>query len=259
MTAGDSEVRAPEAAGEELAALGPYFAVEFHAAAELYGAVPASPWRPMSELLEAPEALAERVAGVRAYLAAGTGQDASAVETRVAASVVHLGLVARVASPLLALAVLHRRGGQVRAADLWWQPTLGSMFPLLVRASAFDSDLRGGPLDSGPHLLGGVVDEFSTAIARFGVNQHILRGNVASALAGAGRTLAAARPDRRGDIRALMDRLLASPHLADSGSFEPDGAFRRHSCCLIYRAAPDRKGALCGDCALAPARDPMGT
>jgi hypothetical protein len=78
-------------------------------------------------------------------------------------------------------------------------------------------------------------------------------------LAGAGKTLAAARPDLRDDVRALISRLLAGDYLAGSGSFEPDGAFRRRSCCLIYRAAPGRKGPLCGDCALAPDHGPMDT
>lgn len=198
----------------------------------------------MSELIDGSGVLADRIAAVRAFLAAGTAQQDSAVELRVAASVVHLGLVARVLSPVLALAVLHRRVGRVRAADLLWQPTLGSMFPLSVRSAALD----GGEGFAEPECVG----EFGAAVARFGVNEHILRGNVASALAAAGRTLAEARPDRRDDVRALI-----GGRLAGAGGFEPDGSFRRRSCCLIYRAAPDRRGGLCGDCALAPVRGPM--
>lgn len=240
MRSADDGVTAPAAVSEELAALGPFFAVEVR------GAGPTTPWRPMNELVDGSSVLTERVEAVRAFLATGTGQETSAVELRVAASVVHLGLVARVLSPLLALAVLHRRRGDVRAADLWWQPTLGSMFPLSVREAALDSDAE---------FAASVIGEFSTAIARFGVNEHILRGNVASALAAAARTLSEARPDLRDDIRALI-----RPHLDGSGSFDLDGTtFRRRTCCLIYRAAPDRNGALCGDCALAPDHGPMGT
>ncbi len=234
---------APAAVSEELAALGSFFALEFHAAA-----VAAPPWQPMVEVVEVVDGssvLAERVEAVRAFLAAGTGQEASAVELRVAASVVHLGLVARVLSPLLALAVVRRRGGCVRAADLWWQPTLSSMFPLSVRTTA---------VGSGSVLSDCVIAEISAAITPFGVNDHILRGNVASALAAAARTLAIARPDLRDDVHTLI-----GPHLAGAGHFEPDAGFRRRSCCLIYRAAPDRKGALCGDCVLAPPHGPMGT
>lgn len=240
---------------EELAALGPFFALEFHTTG---GA--SSPWRPMVELVEPVEpvdgssVLAERVAAVRAFLADGTGQETAAVELRVAASVVHLGLVARVVSPLFALAVLHQGCGRVRAADLWWQPMLGSMFPLSLRESARDSGV--GFADG---VLAGVIAEFSAAATGFGVNEHILRGNVASALSGAARTLTAARPDLRSGIRALITDLLAGPHLAGAGHFEPDAGFRRRSCCLIYRAAPDRQGALCGDCVLAAPHGPMDT
>lgn len=241
MRSGDDGTTAPVAVSvsEELAALGPFFALEFHRAE-----VASSAWRPMSALVDGSGVLPERVAGVRAFLAAGTGQEASAVELRVAASVVHLGLVARVLSPLLALAVLHRRSGPVRVADLWWQPTLGSMFPLSVRAAALDTGAG----------FAECVDEFGAAIAPFGVNEHILRGNVASALAAAARTLAETRPDLRGHVHALIGK-----RLTGAGGFEPDGTFRRRSCCLIYRAAPDHKGGLCGDCVLAAHHGPMDT
>jgi hypothetical protein len=253
----DDGMTAPAAVSEELAALGPFFAVEVRggdsggpAASE--APPPAASWRPMSELVDGSVVLNGRVEAVRAFLATGTGQEASAVELRVAASVVHLGLVARVLSPLLALAALHQRRDDIHAADLWWQPTLGSMFPLSVREAALGSD---AVFTGRVVFAGSVIDEFSTAIARFGVNEHILRGNVASALAAAARTLSEARPELRDDIHALI-----SPHLSGSGSFSSDGTtFRRRTCCLIYRAAPDREGALCGDCALAPDRGPMDT
>jgi hypothetical protein len=247
----DDGVTVPAAVSEELTALGPFFAVQVHGAESgeppaSEAPPPAASWRSMSELVDGSDALTERVEAVRAFLATGTGQETSAVELRVAASVVHLGLLARVLSPLLALAVLYQRRGDIRAADLWWQPTLGGMFPLSVREAA---------IGSGAVFAGSVIGEFNTAIARFGVNEHILRGNVASALAAAARTLSGARPDLRDDIQALI-----SPHLAGSGSFDPDGTtFRRRTCCLIYRVAPDRRGALCGDCALAPDHGPMDT
>lgn len=244
MRPAEDGVTAPVAVSQELAALGPFFAVEVYGAGREKGA--GASWRPMSELVDGSDVLGERVEAVRSFLAAGTGQEASAVEPRVAASVVHLGLVARVLSPLLALAVIHRRGGRVRVADLFWQPTLGSMFPLSVREAALGSDHA---------FAGSVIDEFSSAIAGFGVNEHILRGNVASALAAAARTLCEARPDLRDDLHTLI-----APHLAGAGSFDPERTtFRRRTCCLIYRAAPDHKGPLCGDCALAPDHGPMDT
>jgi ferric iron reductase protein FhuF len=62
--------------------------------------------------------------------------------------------------------------------------------------------------------------------------------------------VAAARPDLAGRVRVVADRLLDSEPLLGAGTRTREGAFRRRSCCLIYRAAPGGSGALCGDCAL---------
>jgi hypothetical protein len=234
-----AEPPVPALVSEQLSGLGPYFAAAFHDASQQ----PEPPWRSLAELIGEPAALRERVAGVRAFLAAGTRQPTEAVEPRVAASVMHLGLVARVLSPLFALAVGYGWRGSVRAADLRWQPGLASTFPLSIDATALARD-------GSDWITEGAVPELETATAEFGVNVHILRGNVASALAGAARTLSAARPDAARQARSMVEVLLARPYLAGSAGHRPDGTFRRRSCCLIYRAAPHHDGALCGDCPL---------
>ncbi|NUP54141.1 MAG: (2Fe-2S)-binding protein [Catenulispora sp.] len=236
---GPAEALIPAVVSEQLATLGPYFAAGFHDASQ----EPEAPWRSLAELTGDPAVIQERVAGVRAFLAAGTGQDPEAVEARVAASVVHLGLVARVVSPLVALRVGHGWRGSVGAADLRWQPGLASTFPLSISESALE---RTGSNT----FTGGVIAELETAVAPFGVNRHILRGNVASALAGAVKTLAAARPELADRASAMLQVVLAEPVLHGSAGHRRDGTFRRRSCCLIYRAAPAHDGALCGDCAL---------
>ncbi|MFD0632735.1 hypothetical protein ACFQ9X_15185 [Catenulispora yoronensis] len=131
---------------EELAALGPYFGAAFHAGSESCEA----PWRPFAELVEEPGAMAERVAGVRGYLAAGSGQDIEKVELRVAASVAHLGLVARVMSPLFGLGVLYGWRGSVRAGDLRWQPGLASTFPLSINEAVVEGRPDGRITDGRP-------------------------------------------------------------------------------------------------------------
>ncbi len=79
--------------------------------------------------------LAERVASVRAALAASGGRPAEAVELRVAASVAHLGLVARVVSPLLGLAALHRLPSRPPTLDdLRWHSALGGAFAAVAAA-----------------------------------------------------------------------------------------------------------------------------
>ncbi|MFJ2954511.1 (2Fe-2S)-binding protein [Streptomyces sp. NPDC087270] len=288
----DDDVRAA------LAELGPFFAVEAIKAvepvqaagrAEAAGEGP-GPWRSMAELADPADpadgsgALAARVAAVRGVLAAGGGQPAEAVEERVAASVVHLGLVARLLSPYLALAVLYGRApGRVRLADLRWRPALGGPYPLAlplplppgtdhmpgtaadrtgVAALGTGADLGTVPdVGTGADLAAladrfsaavceGAVREVESACAGFRVSPHVLRGNTASAVNGAARMIAAARPDAAARAEALTGLLLERGRLRGSGRRTPGGGFRRNSCCLIYRAAPGHAGALCGDCAL---------
>ncbi|WP_435178067.1 (2Fe-2S)-binding protein [Actinacidiphila sp. bgisy145] len=262
-----------------LAELGPFFAVESAAAADAAGG--GSGWRSMAELADGSGVLAARVAAVRGVLAAGGGQQPDAVEERVAASVTHLGLVARLLSPYLALAVLYGHvPGAVRLSDLRWQPALGGPYPLALpglpgRAADPPAPAETGPAETGGVAdlgrvagLGGVADAFAAAVlsgpvreltaacADFRVSPHVLRGNTASALAGAARMVAAARPEAAARARALTGLLTAGGPLRGAGHLTPadagggHGAFRRRSCCLIYRAAPGHAGALCGDCAL---------
>ena len=267
-----------------LARLGPFFAVETHT--ETHTGAPAGtwaeirparaparsdsapsggpsdqgvapPWRSMAELADGSDVLPDRVAAVRSVLAAGGGQRPEAVETRVAASVAHLGLAARVVSPYFALAVLRGRApSALRLAGLRWQPALGGPFPLSLPRAA---DGACGPVHAGPPALAdalahalceGPLRELADACAAFRVSPHVLWGNAASAVHGAARMIGAARPDTAGRALDLAGLLLARGPLRGTGSCTAAGGFRRRSCCLIYRAAPGGSGALCGDCVL---------
>jgi len=202
-----------------------------------------------------PAVLADRVATVRAILADGGGQPVEAVELRVAASVVHLGLVARIASPVLALAVLEGRARAVRLADLRWQPQPGSAFPLSLAAYPDQDPLPDDPAALaralGRTLLDLAAAELAEAVRPYGVSRHIAWGNTASALAGATTMLVTARPGAAPRLHTVLAGLLDHPSLRGTAALGRDGRFLRRSCCLIYRAAPDRDGPLCGDCALA--------
>ena len=169
--------------------LGPYFDTDRHAD----GAAPRPPWRPMSELLDIASVLDDRVAQVRGALAAGGGPETE-VSARVAASVLHLGLVARVISPVLADAVSGRRA-PVRLEQLWWQPQLGGAVPLSrppsSPAAATDCTALGAWI--GAELIEGAIAELTLAVGgRFGVSERVLWGNVASAINGACTVLGAA-------------------------------------------------------------------
>ena len=109
----------------DLAALGPYFAVDVHRP----GSPVRPPWQPLGDLTSSPGALAGRIGEVRERLAAAAGCPAAAVEFRVAASIAQLGLCARLLSPALGAAAAGRAlpldVGQAR-----WVPALGGPFRL---------------------------------------------------------------------------------------------------------------------------------
>ena len=134
---GGADLAARHAA--ELAQLGPYFAVSVH----LPGQPRAASWRPLSTLLDSPEDLRRRIAEVRSALADDRPPDA--VEFRVAASVTHLGVTARLISPALGAAALLGRVPRMDPAEVYWQPVLGGPLPLSLPASAFagHGDQRG--------------------------------------------------------------------------------------------------------------------
>ncbi|MDT7712593.1 MAG: hypothetical protein QOG46_1282 [Pseudonocardiales bacterium] len=249
----------------DLAALGPFFAVETHAP----GSTPRAPWHVMSELVGAPEVLMDRVLAVRAALASAGGREPGAVELRVAASVAHLGLVARLVSPALAVAVTSGVLLEVDFPSTRWQRVLGGAFPMSLPLDASsdigDRDMK--PELSSEHLafllasrvLEGPVRDLVEVTMPLSVSRHVLWGNVASAVNGAASMIATCQPpcaDRSLRIAAL---LLEQPPLRGTSAGSPGGGFRRRSCCLIYRAAPDAAGAVCGDCVLSRdvlSRDP---
>ena len=239
-----------------LAALGPYFAIETHDPGEPM----AAPWRPLTELLGSPAALRERAHQVRAALARAGGLEPDQVELRVAASVAQLGLAARLIAPAFGVAVLERRGLGFDARQARWVPGDGSMFPLSLPAAALpDADLPDTAAlstDIEGRWLDGPIQDLVDGFAGLSVSGRILWGNVASAVNGAAAMLSRSQPGLRDRATAVADALLATPNLAGRHSGAPGGpGFRRHSCCLIYRAAPDGRGGYCGDCVLS-ARQP---
>jgi hypothetical protein len=225
---------------DDLTALGPFFAVASHPPA----AAPSAPWRPASELTSPSGPLRGRIASAREALAARGGRPAGEVEARVAASAVHLGLIARLVSPALGAAVLR---GQVdmHPAGLWWQDVTGGPVPLSVPAGG-----AGNPGEWDQLLLDETVAPVTAAVARLvPVSGRVLWGNVASAVNAAAAQVARQRPDLAGDAWRAAGRLLGRPRLRDE-PHPPGPAFRRSSCCLFYRLAPGNPSAVCGDCVL---------
>ncbi|HEY6425402.1 MAG TPA: (2Fe-2S)-binding protein [Pseudonocardiaceae bacterium] len=236
----------------DLAAFGPFFAVQTHPPDSL----PRKPWHAMNELVEDPDVLMGSVAAVRARLAAGGGQPPDAVELRVAASVTHLGLVARLVSPALAVAVTSGRLVELELASTWWQRVLGGAFPLSVTR---DADTRHANPEPKPErvagllasrVLDGPVRDLVEATMPLSVSPRVLWGNVASAVNGAASMIAAGQPASADRSRVIASLLFDQPPLRGTSVISAQGGFRRRSCCLIYRAAPNAAGAVCGDCVL---------
>ncbi|WP_020657194.1 (2Fe-2S)-binding protein [Streptomyces sp. Amel2xE9] len=192
-------------------------------------------------------------------VAAGIG----AREPRVAASVAHQALAARLWSVALGCAVRYGRLPDLDPRLLRWDPAGSAPEDLWL------TEVRERPAD--PATLAGAVlhghlEPLAAALrARHGPAAGLLRGNAASALAGAARQLARwARengdPEAAGRTRALAADLLAHPLLAGAGTLTAHGtdlAFRRRSCCLYYRVPG---GGVCGDCCFArvPRSSPRG-
>jgi hypothetical protein len=195
----------------------------------------------MGEVWCEPAVARERVAGVRERLAANGGR----VEERVAASVAHLGMVARVVSPLLGLTAVQGGVPELELADLWWQPLLGGVFPLSLPRRCARLPRDGGPAA----VVGGAVRQLVEVFAGLSVSRRVLWGNVASAVHGAAVAAHAADPSRAPAVRRAASAVLALPELREAFDVVND-RFRRRSCCLIYRTAPGGTRALCGDCVL---------
>lgn len=210
--------------------MGGFFTARTHSGGES----PEGKWRSLRELAEDPGPLDARVEYVHATLRAAR----SDVPKRVAASVVQLGVVARILAPALAIEASGWGAVSLTGTDLWWQDDLGGVYPLSLRMTSVKSD-----------LLDGAVSELTDLIcSRYGVPSRALWGNIASAANSAAHQLATARPDLTEPARAVADAVLAD-HRVDGGNLHSGPDFRRRSCCLIYQATGARV-AVCGDCVL---------
>jgi len=240
----------PSAAGAgllaDLAALGPYFAVEVHRP----GSPLRPPWQPLDALIGSPDALADRIGEVRERLAAAAGCPGAAVEFRVAASIAQLGLCARLLSPALGAAAAGRTlpvdVGQAR-----WVPALGGPFRLsLPEAAVSEAAVAAEPGTAvTAALLAGPITQIVRAVEAMAVSPRVLWGNVASAVNGAAAMIAAARPDLAAPAAETAAAMLANPALTGTFQGRPLQGFRRRNCCLIYRLSPAAP-AYCGDCVL---------
>jgi hypothetical protein len=244
-------------AAEALAAAagaGPYFALEPWAEG--------AGWRQASLLVSDPAALASQVTHARAVIAGQAGVAPAEVAERVAASIVFLGLASRLVSPSLGAAVLGGVVPHLTLDNLWWRPVASGPMPLAVgpvTGREIGDAPAGRQLDDAAVLLSErCVQDMADPLAgafrtSFRLSLLVLRGNIASALAGAAGMLARSFPDRAETAGQLTARILALGPLRGTGEFvQPDASqpqrfLVRRSCCLYYRVPG---GGTCGDCVL---------
>ena len=193
----------------------------------------------MSELVTDGVSLPARIAQVRTALAMMGGVGPEAIEERVAASVAHLGLVARLIAPALVAPLVPL---PVSLENAWWQAQVGGPYPLSLTRSE-----RPSP-DS---LIEPVTHLTEAVLACAEVSAKVLWGNVASAVNSAAVQAAAAAPEYTDAAYRAAETLLRQAPL-DAQPALVGKAFQRNSCCLIYRIAPEQTSGrtVCGDCVL---------
>jgi ferric iron reductase protein FhuF len=166
-------------------------------------------------------------------------------ERRVAASMVVLGYSARLLGPTLA--VLLRDGIllDTRPANVRYSYAPDHGFRLSLTEP---SGWRGAPLDAWrTDVIDGHLSMVIAAVhADVPVATALLWGNVASGIAATVRTLAAHGTVPVTHARPVLEQLLATGPLTNSGRLR-DLAFTRRTCCLYYRIDG---GGTCGDCPL---------
>jgi ferric iron reductase protein FhuF len=227
-------------------ALGGYFRIQPGAAPVTDG------WRPLRELVTPPEQLSGRMATARRGLAAAASVAPADVDLRAAASAVHLGLVARLVSPVVAAAVIGDTVLDLHPDRTWWRPPADGepSFSLrMPQPTGVAAPAAAGQAEAfARFLLAPVLLPLEDALYQAArVSRHVLRGNLVSALNGAATVLVGTLPTSRRPAERLLRALLQVPELAGTGWFDEGGQFHRRSCCLFYRVPG---GGLCGDCIL---------
>jgi hypothetical protein len=206
--------------------------------------VPDDSWFPLRELLSEPTALDGRISRTRRGLAGSTGVAIDLVPLRTAASVDHLGLVARVLSPVLGASALAGvvpkfTPDNVRYRDDRQQLAVADCSGQFVqRAPA--AAVRKTVIET-------VIAPLVNAYARdFRLSTKVLWGNVASALHGAVQVLDASGVAQRLPAADTVAALLRTPEF--TGAVRATApTFVRNSCCLWYRIPGT---TVCGDCVL---------
>ncbi|GEC02842.1 hypothetical protein SSP24_04970 [Streptomyces spinoverrucosus] len=210
------------------------------------GTAPA-PAKPLPTLAQAYEGTAEDDGDPMTFRVQKVATALQAPEVRIAASVAHLGLAARLWSATLGCAALYGRTPDLDPRLVRWDADGRAPDDLWLM------EVRPLPGDAATLVdvvLHGHLEPLAATLrARYRLAEGLLWGNAGSALAGAGRELdrwarANGRTDTADRACALTAELFTHPLLRETGTLTGT-SFRRRSCCLYYRVPG---GGVCGDC-----------
>lgn len=254
----------------DIARMGRFFALTAHPD-QADSAPGEGPWRPLPEVW-GPDILGSRIENTRRLFADRVDVTPEEVEPRVAASVLYQGLAARLVSPAMATAVVY--GLVPDPAALRWRTVRAGPLPLLLAEDRAIPAPRPG--DHGPGAAAEVIEQLivrdllepaATAFrAEVKLSPKVLRGNLASSVAGAARRIEELRPEHGPAAHALAGALIAASTLSGTGEFgaprpvpsarfgsHREIRFTRNSCCLYYRLP---SGGKCADCVLLRGSEP---
>jgi ferric iron reductase protein FhuF len=242
-------VRDPGPVLRKTAELGPYFAWE-----PWDGDTTA--WRPFADLLAA-DVVVERVGVARRALIAMTGLGEDDVGEREVASITFLGWASRLVSPLIGAVATTAALPQPEIGHLRWREVAGGPLPVAYGHMGLleVSGLTGSGVAEAVGGLPALAPMVAVFARRFHLPEHLLWGNVASALAGAAGMIADAAPEHAERAAEVVAALLERAPLAGTAELRrPDPARERwflvrRNCCLYYRIPG---AGTCGDCVLTP-------
>lgn len=195
------------------------------------GETPTGDWQPLATRI-GDAALRDRVERIQDAFSARSG---TPVDRRVAASVEHLGLAAR----LISAHICGRAVGapaDLDAAEIWCREVPGRLLQISVVCREQPSD----PLEHS------AIRDLTDRVHRlYAVSPLVLWGNIGSAANSTLNLLRTGRPDLLAAATDAADEILHDERV-DGGGLHAGPDFRRRSCCLIYRAGI----GTCGDCVL---------
>lgn len=221
---------------EELSRLGGYFALPR-----------VEPGAARYPQLATAEVVPRFVDATRAAIAASVRLPVHTVEARVAASSFHLGVAARLLSPIIAAALCRQAIPVLTPENLFFHAEghapVFSVGDVDMRA-ALDTDSAARAISA---LLPELFEPLNLALRRAAaLSPQVSAGNVASAANGAVTVLAMTQPHVEPAGRKLIGALLAEAPLANAGRLDHH-IFTRRSCCLFYKVPG---AGLCGDCVI---------